>query len=200
MRYQRLNTLIPNEGYDVAWTRLDGLKFHGYPHPDSPYAAQDLASQVPGASEEFDWLSRGATIPLSQSVPTTTPLLLADNYRNLLIIQNASTATSPDTAPTLYIGLDGPVSITRIQYAFALAAGIGIVLDTRVLNNSIYAAYGTFSNTNLTTVVAGILTYGRTQNSPPLPAGAVPGAFAGGFNTSVPPGTLIARPAGRFGR
>lgn len=197
MRYQRFNTLIPNEGYDVAWTRMDGRQFHAYPRPDSPYAQQDIASQVPGASEEFDWLSRGATIPLSQGVPTGTPLLLADNFRNLLIIQNASTATSPDTAPTLYIGLDGPVSIARIQYAFALAPGIGIVLDTRVLNNSIYAAYGSFTNAGLTTVVAGILTYGRTQNSPPLAPGAVPGAFAGGFNTSVPRGQLIARPVGR---
>src|SRR5438477_5327880 len=101
MRYQRLNTLIPNEGYDVAWTRMDGRKFHNYLPPDHPMAGQDTFA--PGATEEFDWLSRGASIPLSQGVPTATPLLLADNFRNLLLIQNNSSATSPDTAPTLYI-------------------------------------------------------------------------------------------------
>jgi len=165
---------------------MDGRQFHGYPHPDSPYALQDLANSVPGASEEFPWLSRGATIPLSQSVPTDTPLLLADNFRNLLIIQNASTATSPDVAPTLYIGLDGPVNIDRIQYALALAPGIGILLDTRVLNNSIYAAYGPNVDGGHTVVVGGILTYGRTQNSPPLAPGAVPGAFQQGAMVAQP--------------
>ena len=173
MRYNLASgTLIADEPYDVSWTKLDGREFHGYVGADSPYAGQDQFP--PGATEEYPWLSRGASIPLSSAVPTTTPLLLADNFRNLLLIQNNSNATAAgDVAPTLYIGIDGPVKVSTFQYAFALAPGIGIVLDTRVLNNAIYAAYGSYTNTGGTVTVGGILTYGRTQNSPPLMPSAV---------------------------
>lgn len=178
--------LIPNEPYEVAWTRLDdGFLHQRTQDPNSPQYFEDNApgAQAEQATNEWDWLSNGRSIVLTLNTPTSQPVLLADNYRNLLIIQNTSAllagAAATDTTPTLYVNVDGPVispgstTPANVGYSLAFPAGFGIVLDTRVLTNAIYVAYSSFVNGDNKVVVGGVITYGRTPNSPPLP---VPGA------------------------
>lgn len=182
--------LVPTEAYDVAWTRLNDGFFHQRTQdPNSPQYYQDNASgaQADAATNEWDWLSNGRSIVLSVNTPTGQPVLLADNYRNLLIIQNTSQllsgAGATDTTPILYVNVDGPViaptsaTPANVGYSLAFPAGFGIVLDTRVLTNAIYVAYSSFVNPDGRVAVGGVITYGRTPNSPPL-------APAGGGNIS----------------
>jgi hypothetical protein len=171
MRYKRFSPLIADSGYDVSVTRMDGRDFHAYTPAETARQADPSAL---GSADEFPWLSRGAVFQFTNDVQTATPILLADNYRNLLIFQNNSTAdiTIGDIPPTLYVNVDAAAHADTGQYAFALAggltpgSGVGLVLDTRVLLNSIYVAFD--SGSGATTVFAGRCTYGRTPNSPPL--------------------------------
>lgn len=192
--------LVPTEGYDVSWTRLDdGFLHQRTQNPNSSSYSQDNATE--DATNEWDWLSNGRSIVLSANTPTTQPILLADNYRNLLIIQNTSTlltgAASTDTTPVLYVSLDGPViqpastSPANVGYSLAFPAGFGIVLDTRVFTNAIYVAYGAFVNSDLKVVVGGVVTYGRTPNSPPL------APVTGGVRANEP---SLAAPSAAMGR
>ena len=176
--------LVPTEAYDVAWTRLDdGFLHQRTQDPNSPQFFEDNASgpRAEEATNEWDWLSNGRSIVLTASTPTTHPVLLADNYRNLLIIQNTSVlltgAAGTDTTPTLYVNVDGPVQLPVAApantpasggYSLAFPAGFGIVLDTRILTNALYVAYSSFTNTDGKVVVGGVITYGRTPNSPPM--------------------------------
>lgn len=176
MRYnRRIRSLIADSGYDVSWTRMNGHAFHQYVDPASPYSGQD--TYAPGTSDEFPWLSRGASIVFDISVDITRPLLLADNFRNFLLIQNNSFATSPDIPYNLYVSLDGPVvarfgtSNSASRYAYRLKPDVALLLDTRVHNNAIYVAFNDASGATAT--AQAVLTYGRTQNSPPLGPGAV---------------------------
>lgn len=162
-----MRTLIPDNGYDVSWTRMN--RFF---HARQPGNLQDNAH--PAATDEYPWLSIGAKIFLSLATDTNSPVVLADNFRNLLMFQNQSLvpAASTDIAPTLFINIDGPVNLGANDYAFTLAPGVGLVLDTRVLTNSIYIAWtseGAFDASE----TFGTLTYGRTPNSPPLSADAM---------------------------
>jgi len=170
--------LIANEGYEVGWVR--SWPFFNQP---LPLLADGSRAPLPGQNptNEFPWVSRGYSIVIPVSVNPNTPLLLEDNWRNLLILQNNSVATSPDTAPNLFIALDGPVqSITvgtaSFPYnALSLAPGEGLLLDTRILGNALYFAWGAFSNGGGTAVVFGMCLYGRTLNSPPLAQSAPAG-------------------------
>lgn len=180
--------LVTQETYDVSWTYLNRGFFHQrVTDPNSPQYAQDNATE--GATSEWDWLSNGRSINLSVNTPTTQPVLLADDYRNLLIIQNTSAllagAGATDTAPTLFVNLDGPVisptsaNFANVGYALSFPPGFGILLDTRVLTNAIYVAYGPFTSPDNKVVVGGVITYGRTPNSPPLRQSFFPGYSAG---------------------
>lgn len=168
----------PDEGYAVGWTK-DNEVFHGY-NPGQIAAAAAQAATGIDPTNEFPWLSRGAPLPIPPNVATNSPLLLSDNYRNLLIFQNNSFATSPDIAPNLYIAVDGPVQLVSFtnpvsmaisSYPFnaiTLVPGEGVLLDTRVLTNAIYVAWGASTNTDGTLFTNGMLIYGRTPNSPPF--------------------------------
>lgn len=172
--------LVPTEAYDVAWTRLDdGFLHQRTQNPANSGYAQDHATDE--ATNEWDWLSSGRSIVISPTTPTSQPVLLADNYRNLLIIQNTSQlltgAAAGDTTPTLYVNVDGPVVLPTAatgttaasgNFSLVFPAGFGIVLDTRVLTNALYVAYSSFTNTDGKVAVGGVITYGRTPNSPPL--------------------------------
>lgn len=166
-----MNTLVPNEGYDVSWTRMDGRDFHSYTPQETNQETHPLLAD---GVQEFPWLSRCASVQVLANTSTTKPVLLADNYRNLLILQNSSTIVtgSGDTAPTLFVNFDQianpPPGATA--YALALAPGVGIVLDTRVPLNSLYVAYAGAVGTP---TIISTVTYGRTPNSPPLSPQAI---------------------------
>lgn len=169
-------------GYDVEWTQ-DNEVFHGYSAQQNATAAAAAASGI-DPTNEFPWLSRASPLSIPANVGANSPLLVSDNYRNLLIFQNNSVATSPDVAPNLYIAVDGPVQLVNFtnpvsmavtSYPFnaiTLVPGEGLLMDTRVLNNAIYVRWGTSTNTDGTVFTNGMMFYGRTPNSPPLvPAG-----------------------------
>lgn len=169
-------TLIPASGYDVAWTQDNGEYFHAYTAED--IAQEALAKAYPPGvdpTNQYPWLSNCSILSIPVVPLTTQPLLIADNYRNLLVIQNNSSATSPDTTPNLFVSVNGPVQfVTRSGTSFAfnaitLQAGEGVVFDTRVPTNAIYVNWGTYTNGGGTAYVSGVLMFGRTPNSPPAP-------------------------------
>lgn len=177
-------SLIANEGYELAWTRFDGL-FFNQPLPPVTIQTENGPVSVPQISPanqqdptlDFSWGSQGYTIPLNLN--SSGQILQVDNYRNLLVIQNNSVATSPDVAPTLFIALDGPVQTVTVNnptpntFAYnafvALLPGEGAILDVRVPRNALYSVWGASVNTNSTVFVNGTVSYGRTTNAPPAP-------------------------------
>jgi hypothetical protein len=178
-------TLIPNEGYELGWVKATPFFNQPLPPtvlPDGTVVPTATPGQPP--SNEFPWVSRGHAIMIAGNINVNVPLILEDNYRNLIILQNNSIATSPDTAPNLFISLDGPVQfvtvalgVTFAYNAITLVPGEGLVLDTRVLGNALYFAWGSFINGGNTARVYGMCIYGRTLNSPPLQQAPV-GTFA----------------------
>jgi hypothetical protein len=181
-----MQVLIADSGYDVAVTRLDRL-FNG----PGTQGGQDAAAAIAAATgqdptNEFPWLSRGSPLSISAGISTATPILLADNYRNFILVQNNSVASATgDIAPNLYLAVDGPVQLITIVNpvtstpfsiplnAITFAPGVGLLLDERVLTNSLYVAWGTSVNTGGSVYTNGFVLYGRTPNSPPLPSGPV---------------------------
>ena len=76
--------------------------------------------------------------------------------RNMLVIQNNSTATAPDTTPVFYIGFNAPVS--SAGFGLALAAGIGITFDIICPRDSIFVLQAGGGGASL--VVAGVVVQG----------------------------------------
>lgn len=174
-------SLIANEGYEVAWTGAS--PFFNQPLPptvlsDGTLVPTPTPNQNP--TNEYPWVARGYSIVIPGNVNPNVPLLLEDNYRNILILQNNSAAVAPDVAPNLFIALDGPVQFITINpvagpaisYAYnalTLVPGEGLLLDTRVLGNALYFAWGVATNTGGTVGTFGMCIYGRTLNSVPNP-------------------------------
>lgn len=180
--------LIANEGYEVGFTKHDRPYFNARPPAGSLAAAIDDQQQSQASTNEFPWLSRCAIIPVNAAFSAVQPVVLADNYRNFLLLQNNSSGVAgTDVAPYLMFSLDGPVTAnpsttpgTPNPFALALAPGEGLLLDVRVINNALYIQWGASTNGG-TLNQGGIVMYGRTPNSPPLPAGAsLPSAGRGG--------------------
>lgn len=177
-------TLIANEGYEIGWTHFDGAFFNQPLPPVVVHTSagpisipQDSPANQQDPTLDFEWGSQGYTIPLN--VNSSGQILQVDNYRNLLVVQNNSVATSPDVAPTLFIALDGPVQTVIVSnpapntFAYnaflALSPGEGAILDVRVPRNALYSVWGSFVNTGNTVFVNGSVSYGRTTNAPPKP-------------------------------
>ena len=93
----------------------------GQPPPMPSTDMLDMIS-VPFGASQRDWNNPTtyATIPL---LAGATGVILQLNYkRNSLIIQNTSTATSPDVAPTLYVGFNVQPAVGA---SLALPPGLG---------------------------------------------------------------------------
>jgi hypothetical protein len=173
-------SLIANEGYEIGWTKV--RQFFNQPPPGIVQPDGSVVAAPPlqvDPTNEWDWLSRGAAIYLPFNVSTSLPVLLTDNYRNLLIVQNNSTANvAGDVAANLFIGLDGPVTTQVLVFAgfttlfpingISLQPGESLLMDERILNNAIYVAWGNSINTGGSVALGGVIIYGRTPNSPPL--------------------------------
>jgi hypothetical protein len=91
------------------------------------------------------------------TTPQQTPVLSLNMQRNALIIQNNSTATAPDTAPTFYIGFNAQ---PQIGLNLAVAPGVGILLDIICPRDSVYVTIGPFVNGGGTVVVQGAIVQG----------------------------------------
>ena len=133
--------LIPNTGYDVTWTQLGIGAFNARPLPTA------------GVKQFVNKLRMTNSVPIGSTTPSTAALVGANEQRALLILQNNSTATSPDSAPTFFFGFG---TQPKIGYDLALPPGVGIVLDVRVPSDAIYVAFGPFTNGGGTALIQGV--------------------------------------------
>lgn len=113
-----------------------------------------LPGSAPYGESDRPWTNPTtfATVPINAATSIALPVLSQNFLRNALIIQNGSTATSPDVAPTLYIGFNcQPI----VGSSLGLPPGVGVVFDIICPRDSIYIAFGPFSNGGGTVVIQG---------------------------------------------
>lgn len=136
-----MKTLIPNTAYDPSWTSLGRGAFNSRP----------LAANV--GRQFVNKLRMTNSVPIGSTTAVDVALVGANEHRALLILQNNSTATSPDSAPTFFFGFGTqPV----IGFDLALPPGVGIVLDVRVPADAIYVGFGPFNNGTGSTLIQGV--------------------------------------------
>jgi hypothetical protein len=116
-----------------------------------PFGAID-----PAAGVQWRNPTTAAIVPILASTPSNQPVLSLNYQRNLLIVQNNSTATSPDTTPIFYINFNAQVASAGL--GIALAAGIGIVFDIICPRDSVYLLQ--VGGGGATLIVAGVVLQG----------------------------------------
>ena len=110
-------------------------------------------------------------VPILASSPSATPILSQNAKRNMLLIQNNSSATGAgNTAPTFYIAFNSQASVGT---SLALAPGAGILFDIICPRDSVYLTIAGGAGVFVTAGVVGQGTYSPNN-----------GAF-GGYDTSV---------------
>ncbi len=132
--------LLPN-AYDPVWTQLGRGAFNARPLPTQQNVRQFVNK-----------LRMTNSVPIGSTTVSSAALVGANEQRALLILQNNSTATAPDSAPTFFFGFG---TQPQIGYDLALPPGVGIVLDVRVPADAIYVGFGPFTN-GATTVIQGV--------------------------------------------
>jgi hypothetical protein len=75
------------------------------------------------------------SVPILGNTPNNTPVLSLNMARNALIIQNNSTATSPDVPPTFYVGFNAQ---PQVGLSLAVIPLSGILFDIITPRDSIY--------------------------------------------------------------
>lgn len=75
------------------------------------------------------------SVPILGNTPNNTPVLSLNMSRNALIIQNNSTATSPDIPPTFYVGFNAQ---PQVGLSLAVIPLSGILFDIITPRDSIY--------------------------------------------------------------
>lgn len=122
----------------------------GYMPPSSPFGESDRAWTNP---------TTFASVPINAATNTQVPVLTQNYQRNALIIQNGSLADSTvgDVAPTLYVNFNAQ---PQIGSALALPPGVGIAWDIITPRDSIYIAFGPFSNGGSTVMIQGAVIAG----------------------------------------
>jgi len=138
------NMLVP-QPFDPNWTGL-GENFNDYPPPPPPGVtdAQAIGNAAPGAGIPVPFgpvvwnnPTDAIGIPLNGGTPANIPVLAANKKRNLLLVQNNSTATSPDVAPDLYVEFGRVAGL----YSLKLQPGIGVIFDVVCPRSQIYVAF-----------------------------------------------------------
>ena len=156
--------LVP-EPWDSAWTRLDAI-FNAY--ATSFASDEQIAAGVTPDGQaivaELNDFRRVTTnsVPITQSTLSNIALLNQNTKRKLLLIQNNSTATSPDVAPTFYIGFG---QTAQVGLGLGLAPGVGVVLDVSCPSDAIYVTLGPSTNTGGTVVIQGVAVEGVTPGN-----------------------------------
>lgn len=113
------------------------------PDPSTPMPAIQGPTQMdPGISIPFGvsiikWRNPTTmqSVPILPSTPANVPVLSLNMSRNALVIQNNSTATSPDVAPNFYIGFNAQ---PQQGLALTLAPLAGILFDIITPRDAIY--------------------------------------------------------------
>lgn len=135
--------LIPDAN-DPVWTQLGRGAFNARPLPSAQ-----------GVRQFVNKLRMTNSVPIGRTTDVTQALVGTNEQRALLIVQNNSTATSPDFAPTMYFGFGTQPTIGA---DLALPPGVGIVLDVRVPADAIYVGFGPFSGASV--IIAGVIKEG----------------------------------------
>lgn len=123
----------------------------GYLPTSVPYGITDPQSQVKWRNP-----TTASLVPILASTPSNVPVLQLNYQRNLLIIQNNSTATSPDTTPTFFLNFNTPVPGPGL--GLGLIAGVGIVFDIICPRDAVYVTQVGGAGASL--VVAGAVIQG----------------------------------------
>jgi hypothetical protein len=137
--------LIPDAN-DPVWTQLGVGAFNARPLPG-----------IQGARQFVNKLRMTNSVPIGSSTAVTAAVVGANEQRALLILQNNSTATGPDSAPTFFFGFG---TQPQVGFSLALPPGVGIVLDVRVPSDAIYVAFGPSVNGGGTRVIQGVCAEG----------------------------------------
>jgi hypothetical protein len=139
--------LIPDgaAASDPSWTVMKFGAFNG------------RRAAAAGARQSVNKLRMTNSVPIGATTDIAVALVGANESRALLIMQNNSTATSPDAAPTMYFGFG---TQPTIGYDLALPPGVGIVLDVRTPSDAIYVGFGPFVNTGGSVLIQGVVKEG----------------------------------------
>lgn len=154
------NPMYPYDESNPVWNP-GGLNTTGMTPGSMPSMPMPGGITLPSDPNNGNRTSQSAmaTIPLSGQFVTTVPIVNSNPNRNFLLVQNNSSATTPDTAATLYMTFDAP-----LQGAFGLQLAIppltGVFFDSVVPINAIFMAIGPFLNGGATSVIAGCLIQG----------------------------------------
>jgi hypothetical protein len=95
------------------------------------------------------------SVPIIAATPANVPVLSLNMERNALIVQNNSTATSPDVAPTFYIGFN---SQPQVGFSLAVPPLSGILFDIITPRDAVYIAIA--GGTGVSVVTQGIVMQG----------------------------------------
>lgn len=137
-----INMLMPS-AYDDIWTSLDDGVFNEYPGRLGVEETSATGYQNP---------NRSSTIPIGPNTKPYLALVAINPKRTSIIMQNNSTATSPDAAPTMYFNFGAQA---QVGIGIGLAPGVGLVLDNNVQADSLYVTLGPSVNTGNTVVIQG---------------------------------------------
>lgn len=129
---------------------LPDLATGGYMPVPAPYGQSDPRSPLKWTNP-----TTFSAVPINGTTSLSTPVLSLNYQRNGLIIQNNSTATSPDVAATFYVGFN---ATPQVGFALTLAPGVGVSFDIICPRDSIYVLFA--GNTGATSVVAGVVIQG----------------------------------------
>lgn len=123
---------------------------------------QQAAVSVPFGQSARPWTNPTtyAGFPLVQATGVIQNVLTMNPQRNSLIIQNTSTATAPDVAPTLYVGFNNQPGLST--GALALPPGLGFYWSASDCppRDNIFVVFLGGSNTGGTVVINGCVIQG----------------------------------------
>lgn len=151
--------LLP-QAYWPTWTNLDdGVILNDNPSAWKASQNDALPIQAPFGDGGSNWQNPCSThtIPISGNSGGALAILTQNLKRNLLVIQNNSTATSPDAAPTFYIGFG---QLAQIGQGMALPPGVGVVFDIVCPRDAVYLTIGPAVNSGGTVVTQGCVVEG----------------------------------------
>lgn len=129
---------------------VPGLDVGGYMPVPAPFGQTDPRSPMRWTNP-----TTFSAVPINASTSVVNPVLSLNYQRNGLIIQNNSTATSPDVAATFYVGFNAQ---PQANLSLTLAPGIGVSFDIICPRDSVYVLFA--GNTGATSVVAGVVIQG----------------------------------------
>jgi hypothetical protein len=147
-----IDMLMPSP-YDDVWTALNDGVFNAYP--------AQLETTPAGGGSGFQNKNHSMTIPIGPGTKSTQALVTQNLKRVSILMQNNSTAVSPDAAPTMYFNFGAQA---QVGIGIGLAPGVGLVLDQHVQCDSLYVTFGPQVNTGATVVVQGAVLETSTEN------------------------------------